>query len=120
MYYLNTNVPYVLFQETLKSEVYVDKSMMIEMISSKIRTGNKYVCITRPRRFGKTINANMLGAYYTKGYDSDCLFKDLDISRTVCYREHLNKYNVIHIDFSKIPLICSFLKKWENRRLYWN
>lgn len=60
MYYLNTNAPMILFGEVRNSEIYVDKSKLIEQISKRIKTGNKYVCITRPRRFGKTINANML------------------------------------------------------------
>ena len=61
MYYLNTNAQIILFQDTLNSEIYVDKSMLIEKISPMIRTNSKYICITRPRRFGKTVNANMLG-----------------------------------------------------------
>lgn len=60
MYYLNTNAQIILFQDTLNSEIYVDKSMLIEKISPMIRTNSKYICITRPRRFGKTVNANML------------------------------------------------------------
>lgn len=67
MYYLNTSAPYIQFQKAINSEFYVDKSRMIEKISARIMTGNQYICVTRPRRFGKTINANMLGAYYTKG-----------------------------------------------------
>ena len=55
MYYLNTNAQIILFQDTLNSEIYVDKSMLIEKISPMIRTNSKYICITRPRRFGKTI-----------------------------------------------------------------
>lgn len=106
MYYLDNSVSYVQFEKALGSEIYVDKSLLIEAVSSKIRTGNSYICITRPRRFGKTINANMLGAYYTKGYDSACLFDQLSISKSACYREHMNQYHVIHIDFSRIPDFC--------------
>lgn len=69
MNYLNTRLPMIHFQKTLKNEIYVDKSMLIEPINKLVGTGDCYICITRPRRFGKTINANMLGAYYTKGYD---------------------------------------------------
>lgn len=107
MYYLNSNVSYIQFEKTLNSEIYVDKSLLIAAVSSKIKTGNNYICITRPRRFGKTINANMIGAYYTKGYDSHNLFDQLAISGTVGYREYMNRYNVIHIDFSKIPVFCT-------------
>lgn len=106
MYYLNTNAQIILFQDTLNSEIYVDKSLLIAKISSAIRTNGKYVCITRPRRFGKTVNANMLGAYYTKGYDTHDLFRNLAISGREDYEAHLNKYNVIHIDLSIVPDFC--------------
>lgn len=106
MNYLNTNVPYIQFEEALNSEIYVDKSLLIEAVSSKIKTGNKYICITRPRRFGKTINANMLGAYFTKGLDSDDLFRHLNIAKTDGYRKHINQYNVFKIDFSRRPDFC--------------
>lgn len=105
-YYLNTNYPYLLFKEALNSEIYVDKSRLIEKISAKINTGNKNICITRPRRFGKTINANMLGAYYTKGFDSHPLFDALEISGTEIYPKHMNQHNVIYIDFSRGPDNC--------------
>lgn len=105
-YYLNTTTPIILFEETINSEIYVDKSLLIERISEKIKTGNKYICITRPRRFGKTINANMLGAYYTKGFDSNILFQNLAIGNSGICRKHLNHHNVIYIDFSRMPDIC--------------
>lgn len=106
MHYLNTNVQIRLFQDALNSEIYVDKSMLIKKISPMIRTNEKYICITRPRRFGKTVNANMLGAYYTKGYDSHELFRQLEIAGTQDFENHINKYNVIHIDFSVVPDFC--------------
>ena len=106
MYYLNTNTQIILFQDTLNSEIYVDKSMLIEKISPMIRTNSKYVCITRPRRFGKTVNANMLGAYYTKGYDTHALFSGLKIASSEHFESHINQYNVIHIDFSIMPDFC--------------
>lgn len=69
MNYLNTGDACTLFGEILNNKIYVDKSMLIDKISSKIRTGNKYICITRPRRFGKSVNLHMLGTHYTKGQD---------------------------------------------------
>ena len=51
MYYLNSNVSFIQFDKVLKSDIYVDKSLMIEAVSSRIKTGNNYICITRPRRF---------------------------------------------------------------------
>jgi len=110
--YLNTDTPYLLFRETINSDIYVDKSMLIEKVSSKIRKTNKYVCITRPRRFGKTINANMLGAYYSKAFDSRNLFAGLQISKSAMYEEHLNKHNVIYIDFSRRPDGCESYQQY--------
>lgn len=106
MHYLNTNTQMILFQDALNSAIYVDKSLLIKKISPMIRTNEKYICITRPRRFGKTVNANMLGAYYTKGYDSHELFRQLEIAGTKEFETHINRYNVIHIDFSIVPDFC--------------
>ena len=107
MNYLNTKSPLILFEETRNTDIYVDKSMLIDKISSHIRTNSKYICITRPRRFGKTINASMLGAYYTKGYDSSDLFNDLNIAQTDSYLSHLNCHNVIYMDLSQMPDECN-------------
>ncbi|MBQ4417134.1 MAG: AAA family ATPase, partial [Butyrivibrio sp.] len=66
--YLNPG--YENFRRTLSADIYVDKTMMIKEINRFIDTGNNYVCISRPRRFGKTIAGNMLNAYYSKGCDA--------------------------------------------------
>lgn len=107
MNYLNTGDACTLFEEILNNETYVDKSMLIDKISSKIRTGNKYICITRPRRFGKSVNLHMLGAYYTKGQDCRPLFEGLAVSKTEWYEKHRNCHNVIYIDFSRMPDECA-------------
>ena len=86
------------FTGTLKAPLYVDKTMMIEVINHFIDIENKYVCVSRPRRFGKTIAGNMLSAYYSRGCDSRELFKGLKISETEGFESKLNKYNVIKID----------------------
>jgi len=106
MFYLNTNTQYILFQQAQNSEIYVDKSMLIDAISKRINTGNRYICITRPRRFGKTMNANMLGAYFTKGMDGRSLFDRLAIADTKNYGKNMNNHNVIHVDFSIQPDLC--------------
>ena len=112
MNYLNTGMAYTLFEEALNSEIYVDKSMLITRVSSKIRTGNKYICITRPRRFGKSVNLHMLGAYYTKGQDCRSLFEGLAVSETEKYEKHRNCHNVIYIDFSRMPFECTSYKEY--------
>ena len=88
------------FKKTLAAPIYVDKSMMIRDINRFIDTGNQYICVSRPRRFGKTIAGNMLAAYYSKGCDSSALFAPLKISSDEGYEERLNKCNVIHIDMN--------------------
>lgn len=106
MNYLNTQYPRIHFRKVLNQQIYVDKSMLIHQLNMLAGTNDCYVCVTRPRRFGKTINANMLGAYYTKGYDSRSLFDELRISEALTYQKHLNAYNVIYIDFSRMPDPC--------------
>ena len=86
------------FRMTLAGDIYIDKTMLISELNKFIDKGNKYVCISRPRRFGKTIATNMMGAYYSKGCDSRELFKDLKISKADNYEEYLNKLNFISID----------------------
>ncbi|MDR0875897.1 MAG: AAA family ATPase, partial [Clostridiales Family XIII bacterium] len=86
------------FQEALNSEIHVDKSGMLAYINSVIRTEQKYLCISRPRRFGKSMAANMMISYYAAGNDSRELFAGLEISGDASFEEHLNKYNVIFLN----------------------
>ena len=113
MNYLNTNRPQILFEEALNSKIYVDKSLLIDKVSGYIKTGDKYICITRPRRFGKTVNANMLAAYYTKGFDSRPLFDKLLVAQCSSCKKHMNRHNVIHIDFSEMPDTCENYKDYR-------
>ncbi len=106
MYYLDTNAPMINFEKILNDDIYVDKSLLIEKTNKKIGKRNCYVCITRPRRFGKTSNVSMLGAYYTLGNDSSRLFRGLKIEKKDTFTEHLNTHHVIYIDFSRMPDKC--------------
>ena len=89
------------FSEILDSG-YIDKTGMIELINQRINTLNKLVCISRPRRFGKSIAAQMLCAYYDHTCDSHSLFDELEISKTNNYKKKLNKFNVIYLDMSNL------------------
>lgn len=86
------------FQVALNSEIYVDKTGLIKYTNRVLGTLQGYICNSRPRRFGKSITANMLTAYYSKGCDSEEMFSNLEISRCANFKEHLNKYDVIHLD----------------------
>ena len=90
------------FAEALNSEIYVDKSGLISITNKRIKTKQKYICVSRPRRFGKSVNLGMLAAYYSKGCDSDELFSRFKISKAPDYKKHLNQYNVIHVDIQKL------------------
>ena len=100
---LNTASALILYKELVNSEYFVDKSAMIEKINKRIRTNTKHICITKPRRFGKTLVLNMLGAYYGKAYDSKELFDSLKISKSDTYMSHLNQYNVISLSLNDLP-----------------
>ena len=88
------------FRRAINSEIYVDKSMLIEQTNKKMFTEQQYICVSRPRRVGKSMAANMLVAYYSRGCDSRKLFSDLEISKDPTFEKHLNKYNVIHLDMN--------------------
>ena len=88
------------FREMSANKYYVDKTMMLAVLNEFIDEGNKYVCVSRPRRFGKTIAGNMISAYYSKGCDSAELFSKFRIASDPGYEKKRNKYNVIKIDMN--------------------
>ena len=100
--YLNTNKPLENYTRLVNTENFVDKSMIIEKTNKLINTTNNYLCITRPRRFGKSSVIDMLGAYYSKSFDSSFIFDNLKISEVHSYKNNLNKYNVVNISFNEI------------------
>ena len=89
-----------LLQRARKSEIFIDKSMMIAELNKLVDTENNFLCISRPRRFGKSMMGNMISAYYSKGCDSRELFKDLKIAKDKSFEQYLNKLNVISIDLN--------------------
>ncbi len=97
---LYLNVGNESFQESLNSIIYVDKSPLIENLNRSIKTKNKYFCLSRPRRFGKSVTAQMICSYYAKGQDCSPLFDDLEIASFDDYKKHLNQYDVISINIS--------------------
>lgn len=106
------------FKRALNSKIYVDKSELIQYTNSVMNTEQQFICVSRPRRFGKSMAANMLTAYYSRGCDSKEMFQNLKIAKTDSFEKHLNQYNVIHInmvnflDRSKsIDNMLDYLKK---------
>lgn len=114
--YLNPDIS--TFARVVNSEIYVDKTGLIEYTNRSAKTLQSYICISRPRRFGKSIAANMLSAYYTCEYDSRELFSNLKIASSDSYEKHLNKYDVIFLNMqeflsqsSNVEEMLSLLKK---------
>jgi len=89
-------------QEALRSEIFIDKSLILKKICGVMNTHQKFVCVSRPRRFGKSIVGKMMAAYFSKGCDSLALFENLKIAHETCFKENLNKFNVISIDLGSI------------------
>lgn len=101
--YLNTNAAYKDFWMLHNEKYFVDKSGIIQKVNERIRTKNRYLCITKPRRFGKTSVLNMIGAYLGKAFPSGELFDALKISKSGSYHTHLNQYNVISMSLNSLP-----------------
>lgn len=89
------------FKESLNSEIYVDKSGLIEYTNRVLGTSRKNICVSRPRRFGKSMAANMLCAYYGRECNSEKLFSGLAAERISSYSQHLNQHNVIFLNIQQ-------------------
>lgn len=89
------------YERLCNSPIFVDKSLLIEYTNKAINTSNDCICVTRPRRFGKSTDANMLVAYYSKGTNSKDLFNTLNINHCPSFLEHLNKHNMIHLNIQE-------------------
>ena len=87
------------FQSARNGE-YIDKSGLIPLVNTTLNTEFRFSCVTRCRRFGKSMAAKMLNAYYDYSCDSHSLFSDLAIANDVSFEKHLNKYPVIYLDLS--------------------
>ena len=89
------------FEEAVNSDIYVDKTGLLNYTNSVLHTMQKYLCISRPRRFGKSMAANMLSAYYSRGCDEKTLFSQFEIARSDDFTEHLNRYNTISVNMQE-------------------
>lgn len=87
------------FRVALASSIYVDKTGLLEYTNKVTGTLQAYICNSRPRRFCKSITANMLTAYYSKGCDFETIFADLEIGKSPDFKKHLNQYDVIHLGY---------------------
>ncbi len=89
------------FWRAIRSEIYVDKTGLITHTNKCLNTEEGFVCVSRPRRFGKSMALKMLAAYYSRGCDSRELFAKYRIARDNTFEEHLNQYDVIYLNMQQ-------------------
>lgn len=122
-YFLNRNFKNNEFELVSKDRFFVEETNMIKDISSLIGVKDRFICITRPWRFGKTINAMMLTWYYSKNADFKKLFDKLEISKSEPYLEHLNKIKNHKVKIEEINLTITYRRinigKYWIRRKFW-
>ena len=90
------------FIRAVNSKIYVDKTEMLCHTNEILDTEQRFVCVSRPRRFGKSMAANMLTAYYSRGCDSRALFAPFKIAQADSFEKHLNQYNVIRLNMTRV------------------
>ena len=88
------------FLRVLRSD-FIDKSGLISAVNATLFSERSFSCVSRSRRFGKSVAAKMLAAYYDHSCDSRSLFADLQIASDPSFEEHLNKYPVIYLDMTE-------------------
>lgn len=110
--YLNSKTAYILYKGETQNPYFVDKSQMLEELFPLVSRGNSHICITRPRRFGKTVMANMIAAYFSKGCDANDIFQNLAVAQSPEYDRYRNKFSVIHISFNDIGEECISYKQY--------
>ena len=98
--YLNPNADAFLLNKNKK--IYIDKSLVINELNELIDTNDNFVCISRPRRFGKSMAGNMISAYYSKGCDTRDIFSQMKLGQCPDYDKYLNKFNVIKLDLNEL------------------
>ncbi|MCC8082210.1 MAG: ATP-binding protein [Lachnospiraceae bacterium] len=105
-YYLNPTDVLDLYRKESEKPYFIDKTELLDKISDMLDHGGYYIAVTRPRRFGKTTVAAMIGSFYGRGTDSTEMFSHMKISGYKDYDRHRNRYNLIYIDFSRAVEEC--------------
>lgn len=127
--YLNSRKSGSVFRRTAQSRYFVDKTAILDELiptveqkktaedGQELGSGRdiRYICITRPRRFGKTVMASMIASYFGKGEPSREAFQGLEIGKSARFEEHLNRHNVIYISFNEVPDECRTYEQYISR-----
>ena len=113
--YLNNTSSYEAYRKVKNSPYFVDKSHILTKIIPRIETSENCLCITRPRRFGKSVIANMMAAFFSKGCNAEELFNGSQISLCDNYKSQMNQYNVISLSLNRIPNNCASYRQYIDR-----
>ena len=112
--FLNNKEPYDKFKTVMNGMYFVDKSEILEELIPALQQEQRFFCITRPRRFGKTVMANMIAAFF-ENTGEPSLFEHLHIAEYAGYKEQAGKHDVIYIDFSEMPRECQNYQEYIDR-----
>ena len=113
--YVNSKNAYALYKKETAKPYFVDKTVLLKELFPLVEEGSHYLCITRPRRFGKTVMANMVASFFSKGHRANDVIQNLQIYQDKDYEKYLNKYTVIHIMFNDLPRNCNSYKQYIER-----
>lgn len=113
--FLNSRIPYDSYRSTVSGKYFVDKSALISELIPALGMDERFYCITRPRRFGKSVMANMVGAFFGKAANGRELFDNLEIASSEKYGNHVNQHDIVYIDFSKMPSGCDSYRQYIER-----
>ena len=109
---LDSRIPFESYRLMTEETYFVDKSMLLQELIPAFGAAERFYCITRPRRFGKSVAANMIAAFFGKAVDAKAIFDKLLISSSEHYLEQLNQYHVVYIDFSELPRNCASYQQY--------
>lgn len=110
--YLNSRSAYALYKSETEKPYFVDKTKMLEELFPLVQTGNNHICITRPRRFGKTVMANMISSFFSNACDAQDIFRPLWIAQAEEYDKYRNQFPVIHISFNESGRRCNSYEQY--------
>ncbi len=113
--YLNSITAYTLYKSETVKPYFIDKTLLLSQLFPLVNAGNSYICVTRPRRFGKTVMANMIAAFFSKAKASEDIFDTCKIAKSSEYDKYRNQYSVIHISFNDLPKRCNSYEEYIER-----
>lgn len=113
--YLNARTAYDTYRRECGSPYFVDKSLLLDELIRRMETTANYICITRPRRFGKSVAANMIACFFSRECRAEDIFDRLRIAQTDSYRSNVGKHDVIFISFNELPRKCRNYEEYIDR-----